>query len=341
MKEFETNAKKIAELIRNSNPIIIQRHINPDGDALGSQWGLKIIIEDNFLRKKVFVPGDMNDYMKSFFTEPSIINEANYDNALVIICDTANRERISGEFWKKGKNIIKIDHHPPVDQYANLNLVDESASAACQVIAKWAQSLNLKVSAIAARYLFFGLVTDSGRFLYRSVSSETFAVASFLMKQNFNLLALYESLYVQNIKNIRIKGYILSNFKITKNGVAYLIFDKKTIKQLQTTISEQNQLLNIKATIEVTREDFTSQVNVMANISGIKIWLLVANDELDNTIKVSVRSARWIINEVVANHGGGGHQTAAGTKLQNMKQVTKLLADLEQVAALAPQLTNN
>lgn len=341
MNEFKKKAQVIYELIKTSNPIIIHRHINPDGDALGSQWGLKKIIEDNFKNKKVLVPGEMNEHMIPFFPQPTFVKKEDYQEALIIVCDTANRERISGEFWQEGKKIIKIDHHPIIDIYGDISLVEEKASATCQVVAKWAQILNLKVSALAARNLFFGLVTDSGRFLYRSVNEETFQIASFLVKQNFNLLDLYQGLYIQSLKMSRIKGYILSNFKITNNGVAYIIFNDKIINDLQTTIINQNKMLNIKSEVNLSKEDLTSQVNVMSNIDGIKIWLIAAYDQLNSTIKVSVRSARWIINDTIAKFGGGGHQTAAGVHLQNINEIEKLLTSLDKVACQSPQLVNN
>lgn len=341
MNKFKKEAQAIYELIKISNPIIIHRHINPDGDALGSQWGLKEIIEDNFENKKVLVPGETNKHMVSFFPQPACVKKEDYKNALVIVTDTANRGRISGKFWQEGKKIIKIDHHPIVDKYGDIDLIEEKASAACQVVAKWAQVLNLKVSALAARNLFLGLVTDSGRFLYRSVNEETFQVASFLVKQNFNLLDLYQSLYIQNLKITRLKGYILSNFKITDNGVAYIIFSDKIITDLQTTIISQNKILNIKGEVVLGREDLTSQVNVMSNIDGIKIWLIAAYDQLNSKIKVSVRSARWIINDDIAKFGGGGHQTAAGAYLQNINEVEKLIDSLDKIASKSAELTNN
>ncbi|WP_342276509.1 bifunctional oligoribonuclease/PAP phosphatase NrnA [Spiroplasma endosymbiont of Nebria brevicollis] len=341
MSDFKKIATEIYELIKNSNPIIIHRHINPDGDALGSQWGLKIIIENNFPNKRVLAPGEMNDHMLPFFPTPTFVKKEDYENALVIICDTANRERISGEFWQQSKKIVKIDHHPIVDKYANVSLIEEKASAACQVVAKWAEIMKLKVSAEAARNLFLGLVTDSGRFLYRSVNEETFHVASFLMKQNFNLLDLYQSLYTQNLKIARIKGYILSNFKITEHGVGYIVFNDTIINELQTTINKQNKVLKLKEKVMLSKDDLTSQVNVMSNITGIKIWLIVAHDWLDSTIKVSVRSAKWIINDVVAKFGGGGHQTAAGVCLQHVDDIEKLINSLDKVAKNLPQLIVN
>lgn len=341
MNDFNKNSQQIYELIKNSNPIIIHRHINPDGDALGSQWGLKHIIDDNFANKKVLVPGETNDHMRPFFPEPTNVTIDDYKNALVIVCDTANAPRISGELWKTGKSIIKIDHHPIVDDYAQLSLIEITAAAACQVIAKWAKIMALKVSVLAAKYLFLGLVTDSGRFLYRSVNAETFEVASFLVAKNFNLLDLYQNLYAQNLKIARIKGYILCNFKISANGVAYIIFNDKIISDLQNTINSQNQGLNIKTVVVITEDDLTSQVNVMGNIVGIKIWLVAAPNNIERVIKISARSTRWIINDTIAKYGGGGHQTAAGVRLQNINDVMLLINDLDQVASKPQPLKSN
>ncbi|MGL5268681.1 MAG: DHH family phosphoesterase [Spiroplasma sp.] len=338
MDNFKKNAKKIYDLIKKSNPIIIHRHISPDGDALGSQWGLKTIIEENFPNKKVLVPGDMTDYMLQFFQTSDIVNSKDYHNALVIICDTANKERISGQFWQEAKNIVKIDHHPKVDNYATIDLVDSSASAACQVAAKWAKTLKLKVSQTAARYLFFGLVTDSGRFLYRSVSSETFAMASFLVAKNFNLLDLYEKLYLQELKTAWIKGYILSNFEVTKHGLGYLIFNKKDLLKLEAEMNDKIKNFNKKEKVTLIKEDFTNQVNLMSNIKGIKIWFIACQDNFSSDFKVSIRSARWQVNKVVAKFGGGGHDSAAGVRLESQAVVCDLFNALDKLANLSPNI---
>lgn len=334
MSDFKKNAKKIYDLIKKSNCIIIHRHVNPDGDALGSQWGMKKIIEENFPKKKVLVPGDMNEYMQRFFPQPDIVNQSDYQDALVIICDTANRERISGQFWQAAKNIVKIDHHPEVDDYGTLNLVESSASAACQVAAKWAQTLKLKVSKDAARYLYLGLVTDSGRFLYRSVSSETFEIASFLTASKFNLLDLYESLYAQELKNAWVKGYVLSNFEVSKHGVGYLILTKEDLVKLEKELNNKVKTMANKVKINLIREDFTNQVNLMSNIKGIKIWFIACQDAITADFKISVRSARWKINDAVAKFGGGGHDVAAGARLENLTIVKNLFNALDKLANL-------
>lgn len=338
MSNFKENSKKVYDLIKKSNPIIIHRHVNPDGDALGSQWGLKRIIEENFPKKKIFVPGDMNDYMAQFFNPADIVNSKTYENALVIITDTANRERISGQFWQEAANIIKIDHHPEVDSYATLNLVNSTASAACQVVAKWAQVMKLKVSKDAARDLFFGLVTDSGRFLYRSVNSETFDIASFLVEKDFSLLDLYEKLYTQELKITWLKGYILSNFEVTAHGLAYAIIDKDTLSTLEKEFNNKIKKINKKEKITLIREDFTNQVNLMGSIKGIKIWFIACQDNTASDFKISVRSARWVINETVAKFGGGGHHAAAGVRVENINIVKDLFNSLNKLASLPPNI---
>lgn len=338
MSDFKKNAKKLYDLIKKSNTIIIHRHVNPDGDALGSQWGLKRIIEENFLKKKVLVPGDMNDYMAKFFKPADIVNQRDYHEALVIICDTANRERISGQFWQEAPNIVKLDHHPEVDNYGTLNLIDTTATAACQVTAKWAQTMKLKVSKAAAQDLFLGLVTDSGRFLYRSVSSETFAVASFLAQSNFDLLDLYEKLYQQEIKNAWVKGHILSNFSVSKHGLGYLIFTKEQLIKLEKELNLKIKAVDKQAKITLVREDFTNQVNLLSNIKGVKIWFIACQDAITEDFKVSVRSSRWQINEIVAKFGGGGHNTAAGARLENLAVVKNLFNALDKLANLPPNI---
>lgn len=331
MDKFLKTSQEILNLINKSKTIIIQRHINPDGDALGSQLGLKAIIEDNFKDKKVLAVGEMNERMLELFGECDEVDEKDYEQALVIVCDTANRERISGQLWNLAKYVVKIDHHIVVDNYGKYNLVDEQAVAACQVVCKWAEVNNLKISQKAARHLFLGLVTDSGRFLYPTVTSETFQIASGLLEKGIKISEIYQSLYLQTFKVARIKGYILSNFTVYNQKIAYIIFDDKRINKLRKLLNKSSNKINQQEAVSLLAEQITGHVNLMSNIEGIKIWFIATQESCAQTFKVSIRSSEVAINEVAAMFGGGGHKFAAGAKLKNKSEVEELLLEMNKL----------
>ncbi len=155
--------KKIGEY----STIIIHRHIHPDGDAYGSQFGLKYIIERNWPNKKVLVVGREEILKKApfglkHFSYSDKIEIEDYKNALVVIVDTANSERIDGEFWNEGRETIKIDHHPHSNKkdYAadSHRWIDEKSSSCSKMIAWWAMSQNLLITEKARRFLYLGMI---------------------------------------------------------------------------------------------------------------------------------------------------------------------------------------
>src|SRR5699024_7770144 len=160
----------ILDKIKEYETIIIHRHVRPDADALGSQCGLKEMINLSFPSKKVFAVGE-EDPAFHFFARMGEVDDELYDDALVIICDTANTGRISDERYKLGKEIIKIDHHPNNDPYGDIMWVDTSASSTSEMIYdffKFGENKQFQLNSQIARLIYGGIVGDTGRFLFPS-----------------------------------------------------------------------------------------------------------------------------------------------------------------------------
>src|SRR5690625_3721777 len=133
MEHSRMTIKKIIQMIKDYETIIIHRHVRPDPDALGSQAGLKEIIKQSFPDKSAYIVGE-EDPSLHFLVRMDQISDRTYDQALVIVCDTANAARISDTRYDLGEKIIKIDHHPNVDQYGELRWVDTDASSTSEMI---------------------------------------------------------------------------------------------------------------------------------------------------------------------------------------------------------------
>src|SRR5699024_10796879 len=109
--------QQIIQAIKQYETIIIHRHVRPDPDANGSQGALQAMIKHSFPGKKVFVVGETPDETLHFLNDMDYIKDDLYNDALVIVCDTANTERISDDRYELGDKLIKIDHHPNKDPY--------------------------------------------------------------------------------------------------------------------------------------------------------------------------------------------------------------------------------
>ena len=171
--------QQILDAIKAFNTIIIHRHVRPDPDAYGSQGGLAEIIKASFPDKKVFTVGE-EEISLNFLRKLDTIDDGIYKDALVIVCDTANQERVCDQRYQTGKRLIKIDHHPNDDAYGDIVWVETTASSTSELIYEFylfGRDQGLKMSDEAARLLYAGIVGDTGRFLYPSTSEKTFHYA--------------------------------------------------------------------------------------------------------------------------------------------------------------------
>ena len=306
--------QEILKKIEEFETIIIHRHVIPDGDAYGSSSGLAEIIRESFEGKKVYLVGEEVAYL-NYIGHTEEIEDELYNNALVIITDTSNAARISDERWKLGAFKIKIDHHPFSDEYADIEWIDTSYTSTCEMITDLLVKNNLKTNDNGARCLFNGIVSDTGRFLFRGVSEQTFRYASELLKYNFDMVELYSKMYTQSKELARFKGYAVCNFEETAHGVGYL---KLTDELLQS--------------LNVNELAASANVNTLANIEGIKIWAFFVENAEGNDIRVNLRSSGAAVNEIAKKYGGGGHVQAAGARVMDWETVDAMIADLDELA---------
>jgi phosphoesterase RecJ-like protein len=298
-------------LIQKYDTIVIHRHFNPDGDAYGSQMGLKRIIELNFPDKKVYAVGDVNEF--SFLGEMDSISDEVYKGALAIVVDVAVARLISDDRYQLADHVMVIDHHLNASDCADTEINDSSQIACAQLIADFAISMNLKLDTLSSTRLLAGMVTDSGRFLYPSVDAKTFRIAATLMEHGVDLQSIYDRLYTETLNFKKLKGYFINNFKTTHNNVAYMLND--------TSVKD---MFNV-STFTVSR----AMVNQMAGIEGVEIWANFTQNEEDE-ILCELRSKKRSIVHIAKKYGGGGHALACGCTLPSFDHVQFVLEDLDQ-----------
>lgn len=303
---------KIIALIEKYHTIIIHRHKNPDMDALGSQLGLKRIIELNFPNKKVYVVGDENNF--SFLGRMDHPADDIFKGALSIIVDVAVSALVSDNRYQIADHVLVIDHHLNDSDIADTEYFDSSYVACAQIIADLAKVNALTIDKEAATYLFGGIVTDSGRFLYPNTSFKTFEIATYLVKNGANVQYIYESLYTETLDFKKLKGYFINNFQTTKQHVAYMKNDVTVKTQFHVT------------TFVVSR----AMVNQMSGIEGIEIWANFTMDE-EGLVQAELRSKKIPIVQVAKKFGGGGHLLACGCTLKSFEEADLVLMELDRL----------
>ena len=306
----------ILEKIKEYDRIIIHRHNNPDGDALGSQLGLKNIIIDSFPGKEVFVVGDGAG--RFGFMEGSTMDEISddmYKGALAIILDTSASALISDSRYKLADFTARIDHHIFCEKIADIEVTDTSYESCCGLIAAFAMESGLVVSATAAKLIYTGMVTDSGRFRYDSTTAQTFRLASFLRERDFDTNDIYRNLYSDDFKFIRLRAQFVLKINFTEAGVAYIYTTKDELGTYGVD------------TFSISR----GMVGTMSEIRGVDAW--VNFTETDAGVLAELRSSKYNINPIAVKYGGGGHQKASGACLKDRDEAMLMLADLEALDA--------
>lgn len=302
---------KILALIEKYDRIIIHRHKNPDGDALGSQIGLYHIIKDSYPEKEVYMVGDMTPRYAFMLTQPmDEIPDDLYNGALAIVLDTSAKTLISDERYTLAEASARMDHHLFVEKICDEEVTATSYESCAGLVAAMARDLDLTVSPVAAKALYTGMITDSGRFRYDSVNSETFRVASFLMERKFSTSDIFRNLYADELFFIQLRAKFTLKIQLETAKVAYIYTNKAEVQSLGADI------------FTISR----GMVNVMSEIKGIESW--VNFTETDDGVLCEIRSNTHNINPVAVKYGGGGHQKASGATLKDRDEAMKLLADI-------------
>ncbi|MCI9434576.1 MAG: bifunctional oligoribonuclease/PAP phosphatase NrnA [Bacilli bacterium] len=306
--------KKIYKKIRKYDTIVIARHIGPDPDALASELALKEIILETFPNKKVYAVGCPTAKFRYLGTLDKI-DDTEITEALLIVTDTPDRRRVDNVDFSLFKESIKIDHHPFIEKFCDLEYIDETASSASQMIMEIVYHTKLKMTKSAAEKLYIGLTADTGRFLFNYTTPRTFDLVSKLIKETkIDFTNLYTNLYIRPLKEIKFLSYIYSNINVTENGFGYL-------KITDDILTEYN----------VDPATAGNMVNELNYINEIIAWGLFSVDKVNNNIRGTLRSRGPIVNEIATNYGGGGHTMASGVKLENFEMVDNLINDLDLI----------
>ena len=305
--------KEIYKVIKKYDKIVIARHIGADPDALGSTLGLKEVILNTFPKKQVYVVGVPASKHK-YIGELDKFTDDMYDNSLLIVLDTPDLKRVD---VTKFNFKIKLDHHPFIEKFADIELIDDKASSASQLVVELVKNTKLKLNKDAAAKLFIGIVGDTNRFLYYYTTYKTFDLVSYLIKEtNLDFTNLYENIYLRSLHDLRFQSYIINNLTLTKDGFGY-------IKLEQDILDEYG----------VDAATASNMSNNLTYIEDMYAWAVFVYDKANDNIRGSIRSRGPIINEIASRYNGGGHIYASGVRVSNFDIVDSLIEELNSACA--------
>ena len=310
--------KKALALIKKYDVVIIHRHSNPDGDALGSQVELREIIRENFPNKTVYIVGDRTKrYAFMDGWEPDEISDETYKGALAIVLDTSAKFMISDTRYPLADATLRFDHHIFCEDICGVDIIDTTFESCCGLITQFAIDCKLRLNRLAAKSLFTGMVTDSGRFRYDSANSRTFRLASVLTEQDFDPNEIYCELYADDLSNVQLRAEYVLKIKLAGDGVAYIT----------TTKAELDKVMAEKGvdSFAISR----GMVGTMADIRGVDSW--VNFTETDQGVLCELRSKKYNINPIAVKYGGGGHAKASGATVPDLDTALKMVEEIKSL----------
>ena len=308
--------KQILDKIQEYSRIILFRHVRNDGDCVGATKGLKEILRLTWPEKEIYIiAAETAKYLEFMGPEDEELPDEMYADALGIVLDTASESRISNKKYTLCREVIKIDHHIPLEHYGSLEWVEEERSSCCEMVVDFYNTFRdvLKINSEAATHLYTGMVTDSGRFKYSGVTGDTLRNAAILLDVGVDTDLLFARLYLEAYEYLKFKAHIYERMQITENGVAYIYIDRAMQEEFGLSL-----------------EQASACIGNLDSIRGCISWIaFIESGDEAGTIRVRLRSRFVHINSIAEKYRGGGHACASGATVYNREEVASLLADAD------------
>ncbi len=308
--------KEVKEKIDQAESITLLSHLNPDADTLGTTLGIYALLS-KALHKKVEVVNASNalpqylDFLPNF---KKIKHQMDYTKSLIIACDCGSIDRLG--FDLEGRDIINIDHHQSNTGYGCINVILPDYASASQVAFSLLREIYT-IEADAATCFYAALLSDTRYFTTTSVNEEVFLVARDLVEAGAKPDKIaYHFTQRRSLSSLRILQRALDSLTL---------YDDARIATLSITQSD------VEAT-GATVADMEGIVDYGRSLVTVEIALFAM--ELDEGIRISLRSKKVDVSKVALAFGGGGHKVAAGFTLKKGGVQESIDTILEKIKAL-------
>lgn len=318
--------QRILELIQSNNSFVITTHVNPDGDAIGSELALAYFLQK--LGKNFYIINYSSTPENLLFLDSEKLIHK-YDNSLdekilnadVLIAvdfNTLGRTRSMADVLKKTEAYkIVIDHHRNPQNFVNEFFIDIEAPATGILIYELIKSYNENfIDKKTADALYTAIMTDTGSFRFERITPEVHLIVADLIKKGTNPTDIYNKVYNEvSFEKLKLLGESIANIKLEMDGkIAYMVLDRNLLEKY---LPHEEEF------------DVDGFVNYCLSLKSTLVGLLFF--ELKNGVKVSLRSKdKFPVNLLAEKFGGGGHLNAAGIRLDDAKLSEVMPAVIKQ-----------
>lgn len=301
----------LLDVIEKAEIITIFRHSHADMDALGSQYGLKFWIEENYPEKQVFALGQDRD--DQLFPLSDEISDEIIKESLAIVLDCSGISRVDDQRFLSAKTIVVIDHHPEQDHFMHYEYRFVSYAATCEILCEFFLQSKKQFSSRVATCLYRGLLTDTLSFKTNNTTAHTLKMASELCDRGIDIVKCNNDVFDISRNRFEFSSYLRSKAHIEENGLVYAILNAEECSQYGLTTNQAKEM-----------------VSQFQGVKEFEIWgIFVENSS--KTYDASLRSRSKTINHVANQFGGGGHACACGIKSMTYTQMMDCLQALRDV----------
>ena len=298
-----------ASLIAEKRKILILTHGHPDGDTLGSAYGLKQAIA-KYCDARVLCVDQIPDRLKFITEGETDLHEeriGDFSPELIMAVDVAELHLMGvyGAHYA-GAIDLKIDHHVNGSEYARYNYIEGDTAACGEIIYKLVRELeklnSAKLTPEAASALYAAVSSDTGSFRFSNTTSDTLRIAADLIDAGADTENVNHRLYESKSANEVVAA------KLTLNGMNICRQGTMVVFSITNKLKEENGL---------TDEDFGGVIDILREIDGVELAVTIRQlTDKPEKFRISMRSCGDIkANELCGMFEGGGHVKAAGGSL--------------------------
>ncbi|MEE2924599.1 MAG: bifunctional oligoribonuclease/PAP phosphatase NrnA [bacterium] len=309
--------QKFGKILSEKDTFLLTSHIDPDGDGIGGILGMyhalknlgkdvRMVLSGDVGKRYLFLPG------AEHITVGIPHNLPKDKNTVLMTVDAPNIPRLGFDeesIESLNPYVVNLDHHTSNENFGDLVLMDEKASASCEMVFYLLEGLNVTWTPDMATACYTGILTDTGRFRFSNTRPETFTAASKLLAQGAAHEQIVRILFEEkSYGRLQLEALVLNTMK--KEGpLAWMHCTKSMMEQTNC-------------------DDTENLVNRLTEISDVEVAVFL-REVSDNLTKVSFRAVNSVdVNEIAGQFGGGGHAKASGAKLpHNLSTSTKKIIE--------------
>ena len=305
---------KVFSILEKSKNVAIFTHMMPDGDALGSSFSLKKVLEKMGKKADLYIVDAVPQRLKFLGSDyKTEYKEEGYDLMVALDCGDLRRIHNYADVFDKHENTLSIDHHASNGNYAKENYVVPDASSTGEVLYEIFKENNVEIDEEISALLYASIASDTGCFKFSNTKAKVHKYASELIEKGIDYAEINRLLFdTEEIVSYKLKGYAMSKVKLYENGkIGMVTITKEELDSLGASYEHTEGLSDVARVIE-----------------GVEVGVVIK--ENNDKFKISIRTNRYVdATKIAEKFDGGGHIRAAGcVSYKNIEETEKELIDV-------------